>query len=104
MGTGWGTRPDWTVLPGLKILSLAAIKKASQRIGNIEFHSITGSSSTEIESATSAIIEGGETLAGRMVVPVVAGATGLDVVANAGCRTLGRQASGQMTPYLPGLR
>lgn len=96
--------PDWTVLPALKFLSLQGLNKASQAVGNTQFLSVTGGSSTEILSPTAGLIQGGEKLAGRLAGPGIAAATGLDVIANAGCGTLGRQAAGQMTPLPPGVQ
>jgi len=94
--------PDWTVLPASKVLSLKGLNAASQAIGNTEFLSVTGGASTTLLSPTAASIHVGEKLAGRLVGPAVALATGLDVIANAGCGTIGRQAAGQMTPLPPG--
>jgi len=95
--------PDWTVLPALKFLSVKAVDTTSQAIGNTEFLSVTGGASTEILSPTAALIQGGEKLAGRLAGPGLALATGLDVLANAGCGTMGFQAAGQMTPLPPGI-
>lgn len=94
--------PDWTVLPAAKVLSLKGLNAASQAIGNTEFLSVTGGASTTLLSPTAASIHVGEKLAGRLAGPAVALATGLDVIANAGCGTIGRQAAGQMTPLPSG--
>lgn len=96
--------PDWTVLPALKFLSLQGLNMASQVIGNTQFLSVTGGASTTILSPTAGLIQGGEKLAGAAAGPGIAAATGLDVIANAGCGTIGRQATGQMTPLPPGVQ
>jgi hypothetical protein len=94
---------DWTVLPAAKFLTLKGIDKAAQAVGNTEFLSVTGGASTTVMSPTAAAIHGGEKIAGRLAVPAIVGATGLDILMNAGCGTIGRQAAGQMTPLPPGV-
>jgi hypothetical protein len=95
---------EWTVLPALKFLSLKGLDMASQAVGNTQFLSVTGGASTNILSPTAGLIQGGEKLAGAVAGPGIAAATGLDVIANAGCGTIGRQAAGQMTPLPPGVQ
>jgi len=95
---------EWTVLPAFKFLSLKGLDMASQAVGNTHFLSVTGGASTNILSPTAGLIQGGEKLAGAVAGPGIAAATGLDVIANAGCGTIGRQAAGQMTPLPPGVQ
>jgi len=86
------------VLPGLKLLSVWTLDKASQAIGNTQFLSVTGGSSTEILSPTAGLVQGGEKLAGRLAGPGIALATGIDALTHAGCANVGLQAGGYQTP------
>jgi hypothetical protein len=65
---------------------------ASQSMAGTPFGSMSGIAA-----------EGIETIA-KDVLPVAAGATGLQVIAHAGCATVGGQAAGQMNPLPPGIQ
>ena len=77
--------PEWTLLPAAKLLTLKALDKASQAIGNTEFLSLTGGASTTVVSPTATAIHAGEKAAGRLATPALVAATGIDVLVNAGC-------------------
>jgi RHS repeat-associated protein len=65
---------------------------ASQSMAGTPFGSMSGIAA-----------EGIETIA-KDVLPVAVGATGLQVIAHAGCATVGGQAAGQMNPLPPGIQ
>jgi hypothetical protein len=94
--------PEWTLLPAAKLLTLKALDKAGQAIGNTEFLSLTGSASTTVVSPTATAIHAGEKVAGRLAVPALVAATGIDVLANAGCANSALNATGQANiPMVP---
>jgi hypothetical protein len=86
---------DWTVLPLAKLLTLQGLNKASQAIGNTEFLSVTGGASTTVVSPTAAGIHAGEKFAGRLAVPAIVAATGVDLLVKAGCANSALNATGQ---------
>ena len=59
---------------------------------------------TPFGSMSGIVAEGIETIAKDVVLPVAVGATGLQVIAHAGCATVGGQAAGQMNPLPPGIQ
>lgn len=87
--------PDWTLLPVAKLLTLKAIDKASQAIGNTEFLSLTGAASTTVLNPTATAIHGSEKVAGRLAIPALVAATGVDALVNAGCANSALNATGQ---------
>ena len=87
--------PEWTLLPAAKLLTLKALDKASQAIGNTEFLSVTGGASTTLVSPTATAIHAGERSAARLAIPAVVAATGVDVLVNAGCANSALNATGQ---------
>lgn len=99
----WNALPDWTVLPAAKIALANTASWVSGQIGTTEFLSVTGATSaTVIPSATTAVVDLAEAAGKAGAAPAIVAGTGLDVLANAGCATVGRQAAGQMTPLPPG--
>jgi hypothetical protein len=59
---------------------------------------------TPFGSMSGIVAEGIETIAKDVVFPVAAGSTGLQIIAHAGCSTVGAQAAGQMNPLPPGIQ
>ena len=94
--------PDWTVLPAAKIALANTASWVSGQIGTTEFLSVTSTSATVIPSATTAVVDLAETAGKAGAAPAIIAGTGLDVLANAGCATVGRQSAGQMNPLPPG--
>lgn len=47
--------------------------------------------------------DGTEAFAKEVVLPISSGATGLQILAHAGCATVARQQTGQMDPLPPGV-
>jgi RHS repeat-associated protein len=94
--------PGWTVLPAAKYAAAKTASWVSQQIGTTEFLSVTSNVSTVIPSTTSAVVDLAEAGAKAGATPAIVVGTGLDALANAGCATVGRQATGQMTPLPPG--
>jgi RHS repeat-associated protein len=94
---------EWTLLPAGKYALAKTASWISGQIGTTEFLSVTGTtSSTVIPSTTTAVVDLAETAGKAGAVPAIVAGTGLDVLANVGCATVGRQAAGQMTPLPPG--
>ena len=94
---------EWTLLPAGKYVLAKTASWISGQIGTTEFLSVTGATSgTVIPSATNAVVDLAETGAKAGATPAIVAGTGLDILANAGCATVGRQAAGQMTPLPPG--
>jgi hypothetical protein len=98
----WNALPDWTVLPAAKIALANTASWVSGQIGTTEFLSVTSTSATVIPSATTAVVDLAETAGKAGAAPAIIAGTGLDVLANAGCATVGRQSAGQMNPLPPG--
>src|SRR5258708_1855065 len=102
-----GGPPAGSFPPSLGALSSFQVYSASEptQLSNqpTEFLSVTGATSgTVIPSATNAVVDLAETGAKAGTTPAIVAGTGLDILANAGCATVGRQAAGQMTPLPPG--
>jgi hypothetical protein len=94
---------EWTLLPAGKYALAKTASWISGQIGTTEFLSVTGATSgTVIPSATTAVVDLAETAGKAGAAAAIVAGTGLDVLANAGCATVGRQAAGQMTPLPPG--
>jgi RHS repeat-associated protein len=96
--------PDWTVIPAIKITAAKIVDTVSQAIGNTEFWNVTTfpAEGPVVIAPTAAGIDAAETAGTALVGPTIFYATGLDILAHAGCDTVGRQAAGQMTPLPPG--
>jgi hypothetical protein len=68
------------------------------------FNTASGSmAGTPFGSMSGIVAEGIETIAQDAVLPIAVGATGLQLIAHAGCDAAGRQATGQMSPLPPGI-
>ena len=98
----WNALPEWTIVPGGKILFVKTASSLSKQIGNTEFLSVTSTSDTVIPSATSAVVDLAETAGKAGATPAIVVGTGVDVLAKVGCDAAGRQAAGQITPLPPG--
>jgi RHS repeat-associated protein len=68
---------------------------------NTESQTMAG---TPFGSMSGIVAEGIETIAKDVVFPVAAGSTGLQIIAHAGCSTVGAQAAVQMNPLPPGIQ
>ena len=76
--------PDWTVFPAVKLATATAVKSLSTAIGNTEFLSVTGGSSTVIEGTAAAGIDAIESAGpgGLLVIPI---ASAVDAGARSFC-------------------
>jgi hypothetical protein len=83
--TSLKTWAEWTALPALKILTLAATNNLSQAIGNTEFLSVTGGASTVVTAPTAAGIETTEAVGGELAPLAILGATVTDMRVQAHC-------------------
>jgi len=83
--TSLKTWAEWTALPALKMLTLAATNNLSQAIGNTEFLSVTGGASTVVTAPTAAGIETTEAVGGELAPLAILGATVTDMRVQAHC-------------------
>jgi RHS repeat-associated protein len=93
---------EWTLIPGGKIALARTASWLSGHTGTSEFLSMTGGTSTVIPSTTTAVVDVAEAAGKASAGFVIRSATGIDMLANVGCKAVGRQAAGQMTPLPPG--
>jgi hypothetical protein len=83
---------DWTLYPGIKITVASLSKWASGTIGNTEFLSVTGGTSTIVTAPAAAGVEASEAAGGEIAPMVIVGASAADMNMQAYC-------SGFVVPY-----
>ena len=88
------TWAEWTALPAAKVLTLNAVSKLSQAIGNTEFLSVTGGTSTVVTAPTAAGITATEA-AGSVGAPLAI------LAATAGDMNMQSYCSGYITVAPP---
>jgi hypothetical protein len=77
---------DWTIYPGIKITFANLTKWGSQAIGNTEFLSVTGGTSTVVTAPTAAGVEATEAVGGELAPMAILAGTAVDMKMNATCR------------------
>jgi RHS repeat-associated protein len=83
--TSLKTWAEWTALPAGKMLTLTATNNLSQAIGNTEFLSVTGGTSTVVTAPTAAGIETTEAVGAELAPLAILGATVTDMRVQAHC-------------------
>jgi RHS repeat-associated protein len=83
--TSLKTWAEWTALPYAKVQILGAVNKLSQVLGNTEFLSVTGGTSTVVAAPTAAGIETTEAVGGELAPLAILGATVTDMRVQAHC-------------------
>jgi RHS repeat-associated protein len=76
---------DWTLFPAIKIGTATVLKSTSQAVGNTEFLSLTGGTSTVVTAPTAAGVDAIETAAAPVAPFAIGGATLLDAAVHAQC-------------------